>query len=45
MLQQLEIPFSALGGDPQQVRVINFNFEAMPAGVVILDDIGVRTTP
>ncbi len=45
VLQQLEIPFSALGGDPRQVRVINISFEPMPSGVVILDDIGVRTTP
>ena len=45
VLQQLEIPFSMLGGDPRQVRVIDISFEHMPPGVVILDDIGVRTTP
>ncbi len=45
VLQQLEIPFSALGGDPGRVRAISIGFGQMPSGVVIIDDIGVRTAP
>lgn len=45
VLQQLEIPFTAFGGDPRRVRAISFSFPDIPSGVVIIDDIGTRTSP
>lgn len=43
VLQYLELPLSAIGGDtPDRIRAIRLRFDQMPGGVVIVDDLGIR---
>ena len=46
VLQHVEVPLTALGvagNDGQPIRRLRFRFVGQPAGVVLLDDIGVRS--